>query len=137
MEEIKILMVEDNEGDIILMQEALREARIANQVMVARDGQQALDLLQAEDSRPDLILLDINLPKVNGLEVLATIKKDASLQIIPVIILTTSSSDKDILASYANHANCFINKPVDLESFMEIIRSIESFWISIVRLPKK
>ncbi len=137
MEEIKILMVEDNEGDIILMQEALREARIANQVMVARDGQQALDLLQDEDSRPDLILLDINLPKVNGLEVLATIKKDASLQIIPVIVLTTSSSDKDILTSYANHANCFINKPVDLDSFMEIIRSIESFWISIVRLPKK
>ena len=130
-----ILLVEDNEGDIVLTKEALREARIGNEVRVARDGQQALDMLRDTDNPPHLILLDINLPKMDGLELLGIIKKDERLKRIPVIMLSTSSAEKDILRSYANHANCFITKPVDLAKFMEVVKSIEAFWISIVKLP--
>lgn len=137
MQEIQILLVEDNEGDIILTLEALKEARISNKIVVARDGQEALSLLYDNTFIPDLVLLDINLPGINGLEVLSAIKNDERFRTIPVIMLTTSSSDKDILNSYSNHANCYINKPVGLESFIDIIKSIESFWISIVKLPNK
>jgi two-component system, chemotaxis family, response regulator Rcp1 len=137
MEHIDILLVEDNEGDIELTMEALKEARILNRVTVARDGEAAMTLLRSTSKLPDLILLDINLPKMDGMEVLSAIKTDNELKMIPVIILTTSSSDRDISRSYANHANCFITKPVDLDLFMGVIRNIESFWISIVRLPHK
>ena len=137
MTEVRILLVEDNEGDIILTQEALKEGKLKNEVSVARDGQAALDLLNSADVLPDLILLDINLPKLNGLEVLSAIKKDSRLRTIPVIMLSTSTAEKDIFSSYNNHANCFITKPVDFLSFIEVIRSIEDFWISIVRLPQK
>lgn len=134
--EVRILLVEDNEGDIILTKEALREAKIKNEISVAMDGEQALSLLRSGAPLPDLILLDINLPKVTGLEVLATIKSDDQLKMIPVIMLTTSSAERDVINSYANHANCFITKPVDLPRFMEVIKTIEDFWISIVKLPQ-
>lgn len=134
--EVKILLVEDNEGDIILTKEALKEGRIKNQVWVAMDGQEALDLLNTAASLPDLILLDINLPKMSGLEVLGAIKKDDRLKMIPVIMLSTSETENDVLNSYANHASCFITKPVDYNRFMDIVRTIDDFWISIVRLPQ-
>lgn len=137
MKEIKILLVEDNEGDIILTREALKDGRIKNEVSVAQDGQEALDILHAAESLPDIILLDINLPKVNGLEVLAEIKKDDRLKMIPVIMLSTSSAESDIINSYANYASCFITKPVDYNRFIEVVRTIEDFWISIVKLPQK
>jgi chemotaxis family two-component system response regulator Rcp1 len=137
MNEVHILLVEDNEGDIILTKEALKEARIKNRISVAMDGQEALAMLHAGVSLPDLILLDINLPKITGLEVLAIIKADKNLKMIPVIMLTTSSSEEDIVNSYANHANCFITKPVDLPRFMDVIKTIEDFWISIVKLPQQ
>jgi CheY-like chemotaxis protein len=136
MNEVRILLVEDNEGDIILTREALMEAKIKNEVLVAMDGEQALEMLNSLQQLPDLILLDINLPKVTGLEVLTFIKSDEKLKMIPVIMLTTSSAERDVVSSYANHANCFITKPVDLPRFMEVIRTIEDFWISIVKLPQ-
>jgi chemotaxis family two-component system response regulator Rcp1 len=137
MQEVHILLVEDNEGDIFLTKEVLKEAKIKNQVTVAMDGEEALHMLRSGSVLPDMILLDINLPKIDGLEVLTAIKNDEQLKMIPVIMLTTSSAKKDIEFSYKNYANCFITKPVDLESFMEVVRTIESFWISIVRLPQK
>lgn len=137
MDEVQILLVEDNEGDIILTQEALREAKIRNKIWVARDGEEALTILQNNTFTPDLILLDINLPKIDGLEVLITIKANDRLKMIPVIMLTTSAAERDIMNSYANHANCFITKPVDLARFMDVVRTIEDFWITIVRLPQK
>jgi two-component system, chemotaxis family, response regulator Rcp1 len=137
MEEVHILLVEDNEGDIILTLEALKEARIRNRISVARDGEEALLMLQNNTIMPDLVLLDINLPKIDGLEVLAAIKANDRFKMIPVIMLTTSAAEKDIMTSYANHANCFITKPVDLARFMDVVRTIEDFWITIVRLPQK
>lgn len=137
MKEVHILLVEDNEGDIILTKEALKEARIKNEITVARDGQEALDILNTAHHLPDLILLDINLPKINGLEVLSSVKNDDRLKSIPVIMLSTSSSARDITTSYNNHANCFITKPVDLLKFIDLVKSIEDFWISIVKLPKQ
>ena len=140
MQQIHILLVDDNEGDILLTREALEEARIINKISIAYDGLQAIDLLKKSarvaGTMPDLILLDINLPKMNGTEVLSIIKNDPDLRRIPVIMLTTSSSEKDILASYNNYANCYITKPVDLDRFMDVVRTIEDFWISIVKLPK-
>jgi CheY-like chemotaxis protein len=140
MHQIHILLVDDNEGDILLTREALEEARIINKISIAYDGIQAIDLLKKSargaGTMPDLILLDINLPKMNGTEVLSIIKTDPELRRIPVIMLTTSSSEKDILASYNNYANCYITKPVDLDRFMDVVRTIEDFWISIVKLPK-
>ena len=135
--EIKILLVEDNEGDIILTQEALRDGKIKNNIIIARDGVEALALLDSGESLPDLILLDINLPKLNGLEVLTAIKTDLRLKTIPVIMLSTSDEQNDILTSYNNYANCFITKPVDFNRFIDVVRTIETFWISIVKLPKK
>lgn len=141
MQEIHILLVEDNEGDVVLTLEALKEAKLRNKISVVRDGEQALQFLYKEGEYasaelPQLILLDINLPKMDGKEVLNRIKNDPDLKKIPVIILTTSSSEKDILESYNNHANCYVTKPVDFQSFIDVIHTIEGFWISIVQLPK-
>lgn len=134
-------MVEDNEGDIVLTMEALREAKVRNAVDVIKDGEAALQFLRKEGLyedalTPDLIFLDINLPKVDGTEILSMIKNDALLKVIPVIMLTTSDAERDIMQAYYNHANCYITKPVDMDKFMEIIQTIKNFWISIVKLPK-
>ncbi len=142
MKPIHILLVEDNEGDVFLITEALEEGKIVNKLSVTRDGKEAMDFLDKKgkykkEELPDLILLDINLPKKNGHEVLGYIKENESLKEIPVIMLTTSSSEKDILLSYKNHANCFITKPIDVNIFLKVIYSIENFWISIVTLPSK
>src|ERR1700744_3610131 len=139
MQQIHILLVDDNEGDILLTKEALADARIVNKISIAYDGIAAINFLRKTaqtPSMPDLILLDINLPKMDGTEVLALVKNDPELKRIPVIMLTTSSAEKDILASYDNYANCYITKPVDLDRFMDVVRTIEDFWISIVKLPK-
>ena len=140
MKPIHILLVEDNEGDIFLVTEALAEGKIVNKISVTKDGKEAIDFLEKKGKyqnadRPDLILLDINLPKKNGFEVLEHIKAQKNLKQIPVLMLTTSSSEKDISMSYKNHANCFITKPVDVENFLKVVYSIENFWISIVTLP--
>jgi CheY-like chemotaxis protein len=139
--EIHILLIEDNEGDIVLTIEALKEARINNTIDVVRDGEKAMSFLKKEGefsaaTTPDLILLDINLPKIDGKEVLANIKNDERLKVIPVVMLTTSDSEKDIFESYHNHANCYITKPVGFQSFIEVIHTIKDFWITIVQLPK-
>ena len=139
-EEIDILLVEDNPGDVRLTREALRDARIHNRLFVARDGAEALDFLHrrgehAGAPRPDLILLDWNLPRKNGREVLEEIKTDPDLRRIPVVVLTTSQAEEDVLRAYDLHANCYIPKPVDLGRFMQIVGSIESFWLSVVKLP--
>ena len=138
---ISILLVEDNEGDIILTLEALKENKVSNEIKVVRDGFQALQFLNKEgkymsESTPDLILLDINLPKVDGKEVLSYIKNNEDFKSIPVVMLTTSTSEKDILDSYKAYANCYIAKPVDLGKFMDVVKSIENFWVTIVQLPK-
>lgn len=140
--QVNILLVEDNEGDIVLTLEALRMAKIANGVEVVKDGEAALNYLRkkgvySEKELPDLILLDINLPKIDGLEVLAEIKNDAALTVIPVVILTTSDSEIDVIRSYQQHANCFLTKPVEFEKFMDLVLKIKDFWIDIVKLPNK
>ncbi|MFN3529037.1 MAG: response regulator [Bacteroidia bacterium] len=141
MTPIRILLVEDNEGDILLTTEALEEAKILNEVTVVRDGELAIELLQnallKPATLPDLILLDVNLPKKNGHEVLMSIKNNPKLCHIPVIMLTTSSSPADIKAAYEEHVNCYIVKPVEAESFIKMTASIEEFWFSIVKLPGK
>jgi CheY-like chemotaxis protein len=142
MSEIHILLVEDNEGDIVLTLEALKEAKLKNKISVVRNGEEALDFVYrkgrfSDVEIPQLILLDINLPKIDGKEVLYNIKTDPDLKKIPVVILTTSSSEKDILDAYNNYANCYITKPVDLDKFINVIHTIEDFWISIVQLPKQ
>jgi len=141
MQNVHILLVEDNEGDIVLTLEALADAKIKNAVAVVRDGAEAIDYLNERKPTPhllpDLILLDINLPKIDGKEVLQTIKNDHALKKIPVVMLTTSSSELDITDSYNYHANCYITKPVDLNKFFNVVRIIEDFWITIVKLPSK
>ncbi len=137
---IEILLVEDNPGDVRLTIEALKEGKVSNRLSVARDGVEALAFLRREGShakapRPDLILLDLNLPRRDGREVLAEIKADARLRRIPVVVLTTSKAEEDILRTYDLHANCYINKPVDLDQFISVVRSIDDFWLSVVRLP--
>jgi CheY-like chemotaxis protein len=139
---IHILLVEDNEGDILLTTEALKDAKIRNSVAITRDGWEAIQYLEKEDGyahakTPDLILLDINLPKLNGQEVLKKIKTNDRFKHIPVIVLTTSSSEQDINISYSNHANSYITKPVEAGDFIQVILTIEHFWINIVKLPKK
>ena len=141
-EDLEILLVEDNEGDIRLTIEAFKEAKIRNHIRVVRDGEEALAYLKkeaayADAQTPDIILLDINLPKVDGKEVLYELKNDPILKSIPVIMLTTSSAESDVQESYSNHANSYVIKPVDLSKFMEVIRSIEEYWISIVKLPSR
>ncbi|MCA9971271.1 MAG: response regulator [Anaerolineales bacterium] len=135
-----ILLVEDNPGDVRLTQEALKEGKVLNELHVAKDGVEALDFLfrrgaHADAPRPDVILLDLNLPKMNGHEVLAEIKADPRLKPIPVVILTTSSAEDDIVRTYNLHANCYITKPVDLEQFITVVQSVEDFWFTIVKLP--
>jgi two-component system, chemotaxis family, response regulator Rcp1 len=133
-------MVEDSPGDVRLTQEALREAKVRNNFHVARDGVEALSFLRREGEfadvpRPDLILLDLNMPRMDGREVLQEIKSDQDLRVIPVVILTTSKAEEDIIRSYQLNANCYITKPVDLDQFMKVVRSIEDFWLTVVRLP--
>lgn len=139
---IEILLVEDNPGDVRLTREALKEGKVCNNLHVAEDGDKALAFLRqggngAGASRPDLILLDLNLPKRDGREVLAEIKSDPSLRRIPVVILTTSRAEEDILKTYDLHANCYITKPVDLEQFISVVKAIEDFWLTIVKLPSE
>ena len=139
---INILLVEDNPGDIRLTQEVLKEGKIQNTLSVATDGEEAIRFLKKEGqyknaTTPDLILLDLNLPKRDGREVLGIIKNDPALVCIPVIVLTTSAAEKDILSTYSNHANCYITKPVDFNQFICVVRAIESFWLTIVKLPFK
>lgn len=137
MQPISILLVEDNPGDVRLTVEALKEGKVLNQMAVVADGIEAMDLLRNSDAqtRPDLIMLDLNLPRMSGREVLAAIKEDEALRRIPVIVLTTSDSEQDILDSYNMHANCYVTKPVDLEQFIKVVRSIEEFWLTVVKLP--
>jgi CheY-like chemotaxis protein len=137
---IEVLLVEDSAGDVRLTREAFRDAKVRINLHVACDGAEAMAFLgrqgeYANVPRPDLILLDLNLPKKDGREVLEDIKNSPTLKSIPVVILTTSSSDADILGSYRLHANCYITKPVDLEGFLNVVKSIDSFWLSVVKLP--
>jgi two-component system, chemotaxis family, response regulator Rcp1 len=139
---VEILLVEDNPGDVVLVREALSDGKVCNNLHVAVDGVQAMEFLRreggfAEAPRPDLILLDLNLPRKNGREVLAEIKSDPGLQAIPVVVLTTSKEEEDILRSYQLHANSYITKPVSFGQFLKVMRSIEDFWFEIVRLPGK
>jgi chemotaxis family two-component system response regulator Rcp1 len=140
MRTIEILLVEDNPGDARLTLEALKEGKVMNNVTVKRDGVEALAYLRregpyADSLEPDLILLDLNLPKKDGREVLAEIKTDERLMKIPVVVLTTSAAEEDIARAYSGHANCYITKPIDLDQFLHVVQSIESFWLSLVRLP--
>lgn len=137
---VEILLVEDNEGDVRLTREALREGHLHNRLHVVEDGERALDFLFRRGEfdqapRPDLILLDLNLPRRDGREVLAQIKGDASLKRIPVVVLTTSRAEEDLLRSYDLHANCYITKPVDFDQFIQVVKTIENFWFTIVVLP--
>ncbi len=139
---VEILLVEDNDGDVRLTREALKEGRIRNRLSVVSDGEQALAFLgrqgeYADAPRPDLILLDLNLPRLDGREVLAKIKNDSRFKQIPVVVLTSSRTEQDLLRAYDLHANCFISKPVEFEQFIEVVRSIEDFWLTIVVLPPK
>ena len=138
---IEILLIEDNPGDVRLTKEAFKESKILNNLSVVEDGAEAMAFLRQQDeytnaSRPDLILLDLNMPKMDGRQVLAEIKKDPTLKNIPVIILTTSKAEQDILKSYNLHANCYIVKPVDLWQFNTVVQTIKDFWLSIVKLPR-
>lgn len=139
---IEILMVEDNPGDVRLTREAFKEGKVRNELHVAEDGVAALDFLyrrppHQQAPRPDLILLDLNLPKKDGREVLETIKSDPSLKTIPVVILTTSQAEEDVIRAYHLSANCYVTKPVDFEQFMRIVQTIEEFWLSVVTLPPR
>ncbi len=137
---IEILLVEDNPGDVRLTREALKDGKIVNNLHVAEDGVDALAFLRREGKyhnavRPELILLDLNLPKKDGREVLAEIKADKELKRIPVVILTSSAAEQDIVKSYNLHANCYVTKPVDLDQFINVVKSIEHFWLTVVKLP--
>ena len=137
---IEILLVEDNPGDSRLAKEALKESKLKNNLYVAEDGVEAMNFLYktgkySKMPRPDLVILDLNLPKKDGREVLAEIKNDDNLKRIPVVILTISKAEEDILKTYNLHANCYVTKPLDLDQFMKVVRSIEDFWLTIVKLP--
>lgn len=140
LESIEILLVEDNPGDVRLIEEVLKDGKVRNNMHVVADGVEAMAFLRREGeyaglSLPDLVLLDLNLPKKDGREVLEEIKKDQELKHIPVVVLTTSKAERDVLRSYDLHANCYITKPVDLDQFISVVKSIEDFWLSIVKLP--
>ena len=142
LQPIEILLVEDNPGDVDLTREALAEAKVSNRLHVMEDGAKALDFLHkkgdyAAAPRPDLILLDLNLPKKDGRQVLAEIKGVPELAQIPVVILTTSDADEDILRAYQLHANCYITKPVNFAQFLKVVKTIEDFWLTVVKLPKR
>lgn len=137
---IDILLVEDNQGDADLAKEALEESKLYNNLFTVFDGEQAMDFLYKkgkfrDSPRPDLIILDLNLPKMDGREVLAKVKADENLKRIPVVILTTSKAEEDILKTYNLHANCYITKPLGLQQFLDVVKSIENFWMSLVVLP--
>jgi CheY-like chemotaxis protein len=137
---IKILLVEDNPGDARLTAEALRDGKVRNELHVVPDGVEALAFLRREGAyagkpRPDLMLLDLNMPRKNGRQVLEEVKRDEDLRRIPVVVLTTSQAERDIMMSYDLHANCYVSKPVDFEEFIRAVRGIEDFWLTIVRLP--
>lgn len=139
-EAIEILLVEDSPGDVRLTREALSEAKVANRLHVVGDGVEAMAFLRREGPhasapRPDLVLLDLNLPRMDGREVLATIKGDPELRTIPVVVLTTSDAEADVLRSYNLHANCYLVKPVDVDHFFDQVRSLEGFWLAVVKLP--
>jgi len=139
---INILIVEDNPGDARLIKEVLNEGKILNDLHIVKDGVEAMEFLHkrgeyAKAPRPDLIILDLNLPKKDGREVLAEVKSDQHLKSIPIVIMTTSNAEEDILKSYNLHANCYITKPIDLNQFIKVVKSIEEFWFSIVKLPPK
>ena len=140
MKPINILLVEDNESDIVLTLEAFEESKLINKITVLRDGKEAIrffDNLENEREKPDMVLLDVNLPKVNGHEVLKYIKTHEKHRGTPVIMLTTSSAEKDILQSYKNHVNCYVTKPIDIGEFIRAMAKIEDFWINIVSIPSK
>jgi two-component system, chemotaxis family, response regulator Rcp1 len=137
---VEILLVEDNVGDVRLTQEALKEGKVYNNLHWAKDGVEALQFLRrqgphANAPRPDIILLDLNLPKKDGREVLSIIKNDDQLKHIPVVVLTTSKAEEDVLRSYELHANCYVTKPVDLDKFIVVVQSIDRFWLTVVTLP--
>lgn len=139
---IEILLVEDNEGDARLAKEAMKDAKVINNLVRVEDGVEAISYLRKQGKysdavRPDVILLDLNLPKKDGREVLAEIKEDDDLKRIPVVVLTVSEAEEDIVKTYNLHANCYIRKPVDFPQFLDVVRSIESFWLTIVELPPK
>lgn len=139
---VEILLVEDNPGDVRLTQEALKDSKLKNNLYVVNDGLEALAFLHREGKhaktpRPDLIFLDLNLPKKNGRDVLVEIKEDPELKRIPVVILTTSTAEEDIIRTYNSHANCYITKPIDFEQFITVVKKIEDFWFTIVKLPSK
>ncbi len=139
---VEILLVEDNKGDVGLIEEVFEEAKIRNNLHTVDDGEEALLYLHGEGKfsgsrRPDIILLDLNLPKKDGREVLREIKEDSNLKNIPVVVLTTSNAEKDILGAYGFHANAYVTKPLDFDQFMKVVGSIENFWLEIVKLPKK
>jgi len=139
---IEVLLVEDDPGDVLMTQEAFEEHKVRNKLSVVSDGEEALAYLRregpyAEAPRPDLILLDLNLPRVDGREVLAVIKDDDDLRRIPVVVLTTSQADEDILRSYSLHANAYVTKPVDFERFITVVRQIDNFFVSVVKLPPR
>lgn len=141
-EDIQILLVEDNPGDVRLTREALKGAKVANELHVVGDGKDAIDFLRRRGPyvnapRPDIVLLDLNLPGMDGREVLADIKGDPDLARIPIIVLTSSAAEEDILRSYELHANCFISKPVEFTEFITAVQSLEGFWLKIVRLPPR
>ena len=138
----EILLVEDNPGDVVLTREAFREGRLAHRLSTVEDGEEAMRFLRREGKyhdapRPDVILLDLNLPKKDGRELLAEVKDDPSLRYIPIIVLTTSDAEQDVWKAYKLHANCYLTKPIEVDDFIKKIRSLEDFWLSIVRLPGK
>jgi chemotaxis family two-component system response regulator Rcp1 len=140
--EVQILLVEDNPADVRLTVEALRAAKVSNELHVVDDGEAAIDYLRQRGSyagaaRPDIVLLDLNLPRLDGRDVLADIKTDSDLASIPILVLTSSAAEEDIARSYELHANCYISKPVDFTEFMDAVRSLEGFWLKIVKLPPR
>lgn len=142
LQTIEVLLVEDNAGDVRLTKEALKESSLLIHLNVARDGEEAMAFLRREGVHagtptPDLILLDLNLPRKDGREVLQEIKADADLKRIPVVVLTTSEADSDVLTTYGLHANCYITKPVDMDQFIKIVKLLEEFWFTIVKLPSR
>lgn len=137
---VEFLLAEDNPGDVRLTQEGLRESKISNNLYVVQDGVEAMEFVRREGKyadapTPDIVLLDLNLPKMDGHQVLAQIKSDPALKSIPVVIMTSSEAEQDILATYSAHANCYVTKPIDLDHFIKVIQSIEHFWLSVVTLP--
>lgn len=139
---IEVLLVEDDPGDVLMTREAFEEHKVANRLSVVSDGVSAMAFLRREGEhadapRPDLVLLDLNLPRMDGREVLAAVKADEELRHIPVVVLTTSEAEEDVLRSYSLHANAYVTKPVDFERFIEVVRQIDDFFVSVVRLPRR